>query len=263
LQEKVRSPEGVQVFFAPEKEHRLVLVLRGKGLRAELADTDPQETGVAPLRAGALDPAAEKTAQVVQRVLDDATAVLRDEPRANGVLARGFATYGKYPSFGDRFALRAHALARYPMYLGVARLVGMDTGEIAPSDDAMLDELSACFDQYDFHFVHFKAIDSRGEDGDFAAKVKAIEAVDQLIPRIEALRPDVLIVTGDHSTPARYKAHSWHSVPVLIASKWTRPQRDSSFGESDCLRGELGIFPAMDLMTLALAHAGRLAKFGA
>ena len=263
LQENVRAPEGVQVFFAPEKEHRLVLVLRGKGLRSELADTDPQETGVTPLRVSALDPAADQTAQVVQRVLDDATTALRDEPRANGVLARGFAAYGKYPGFADRFALRAHALARYPMYLGVARLVGMDTGEIASSDDAMLDALSACFDQYDFHFVHFKAIDSRGEDGDFGAKVKAIEAVDQLIPRIEALRPDVLIVTGDHSTPSRYKAHSWHPVPVLIASQWTRPQPGSTFGESDCLRGELGIFPAVNLMTLALAHAGRLAKFGA
>jgi 2,3-bisphosphoglycerate-independent phosphoglycerate mutase len=263
LQENVRAPEGVQVFFAPEKEHRLVLVLRGKGLRAELADTDPQETGVAPLRVSALDPAADQTAQVVQRVLDDATAALRDESKVNGVLARGFAAYGKYPGFADRFALRAHALARYPMYLGVARLVGMDTGAIASSDNAMLDALRDCFDQYDFHFVHFKAIDSRGEDGDFAAKVKAIEAVDELIPRIEALRPDVLIVTGDHSTPARYKAHSWHPVPVLIASQWTRPQPDSTFGESDCLRGELGIFEAKNLMTLALAHAGRLAKFGA
>jgi 2,3-bisphosphoglycerate-independent phosphoglycerate mutase len=127
----------------------------------------------------------------------------------------------------------------------------------------MLEALTKCFDQYDFHFVHFKAIDSRGEDGDFAAKVKAIEAVDPLIPRIEELKPDVLIVTGDHSTPARFKAHSWHSVPVLLSSKWTRPQRGATFGESDCLRGELGIFLAKDLMTLALAHAGRLAKFGA
>jgi 2,3-bisphosphoglycerate-independent phosphoglycerate mutase len=263
LQDNLRAPEGVRVFFAPEKEHRLVLVLRGEDLRAELADTDPQETGVPPLAVKALDPAAEKTAQVVQRVLDDATAILRDEQRANGLLARGFACYGKYPGFTERFGLRAHALARYPMYLGVARLVGMDTGDIAASDDAMLDALAAVFDQYDFHFVHFKAIDSRGEDGDFAAKVKAIEAVDRLIPRIEQLKPDVLIVTGDHSTPARYKAHSWHPVPVLLMSKWTRPQRGATFGESECLRGELGIFLAKDLMTLALAHAGRLAKFGA
>jgi 2,3-bisphosphoglycerate-independent phosphoglycerate mutase len=263
LRDNVRAPEGVQVFFAPEKEHRLVLVLRGDGLRAELADTDPQETGVPPLKVTAHEDAARKTAAVVQRVLDDATAILHDEPRANALLARGFAEYGKYPSFSERFALRASALARYPMYLGVARLVGMDTGEIAKTDNAMLDELSARFDQYDYHFVHFKYTDSRGEDGDFAAKVKAIEDVDKLMPRIEALKPDVLIVTGDHSTPSRYKAHSWHPVPVLIASKWTRPQPGVGFGERDCLRGELGIFPAMYIMNLALAHAGRLAKFGA
>src|SRR5262245_1176278 len=263
LQDNFRAPEGVQVFFAPEKEHRLVLVLRGDGLRAELADTDPQETGVPPLKVTAHDDAAKKTAAVVQRVLDAATAILRDEPRANALLARGFAEYGKYPSFTERFALRASALARYPMYLGVARLVGMDTGEIAKTDDAMLDELAARFDRYDYHFVHFKYTDSRGEDGDFAAKVKAIEDVDKLMPRIEALQPDVLIVTGDHSTPARYKAHSWHPVPVMIASRWTRPQPGAGFGERDCLRGELGIFPAMYIMSLALAHAGRLAKFGA
>jgi 2,3-bisphosphoglycerate-independent phosphoglycerate mutase len=149
------------------------------------------------------------------------------------------------------------------MYLGVARLVGMDTGEIAASDDAMLDLLEAKFKSYDFHFVHFKAIDSRGEDGDFAAKVKAIENVDRLIPRIEQLAPDVLMVTGDHSTPAGYRAHSWHPVPVMIASKWGRGGPQQEFGESACLRGELGTFAAMHLMTLALAHAGRLAKFGA
>lgn len=262
LQENFRSPVDVEVFFAAEKEHRAVLVLRGGGLIADLSDTDPQEAGVVPLRVTPLTEQAARSAEVVQRVLDAAAAVLADEPHANALLARGFANYEPYPTFRERFGLRARAMARYPMYLGVSRLVGMETLPIQPSDDAMLGMLEQDFEAYDFHFVHFKATDSRGEDGDFAAKVKAIEAIDALIPRIEALRPDVLIVTGDHSTPSRLRAHSWHPVPILLASQWTRPT-DSEFGERSCLRGELGVFPAVHIMTLALAHAQRLAKFGA
>jgi 2,3-bisphosphoglycerate-independent phosphoglycerate mutase len=263
LQDQVPSPGGVQVYFAPEKEHRLVLILRGRALRAGLGDTDPQETGVPPLPVTATEDAAKETANVVQTVLNSANQVLADEPQANAVLARGFAEYGRYPSFEERFGLRAHAVAGYPMYLGVARLVGMQTAPVATSDDALLQTLNQNYEQYDFHFVHFKAIDSRGEDGDFAAKVKAIEKVDALLPRIEALEPEVLIVTGDHSTPARMRAHSWHPVPILIASQWTRPGDVRGFGERDCMRGELGVFPAVNIMTLALAHAGRLSKFGA
>jgi 2,3-bisphosphoglycerate-independent phosphoglycerate mutase len=139
----------------------------------------------------------------------------------------------------------------------------MDTAPLAASDDALLDNFAQCYQQYDFHFLHFKAVDSRGEDGDFAAKVKAIENVDALLPRVLELEPDVLIVTGDHSTPSRMRAHSWHPVPLLVASPWTRLSSTGGFGELDCLRGELGIFPAAELMTLALAHAGRLSKFGA
>jgi 2,3-bisphosphoglycerate-independent phosphoglycerate mutase len=263
LQSRFRAPAGLEVFFAPEKEHRLVLIMRGPNLHADLADTDPQDTNVAPLPVKATDESAHKSASIVQQILNDANAVLRDEPKANAILARGFAAYSPYPSFQRRFGLRARALARYPMYLGVARLVGMETAPLAPSDDALLDSLAAGFLAHDFHFLHFKAVDSRGEDGDFAGKVKAIEQVDALLPRVEALQPDVLIVTGDHSTPSRLRAHSWHPVPVLIASPWTRPGPVSGFGERDCLRGELGIFPAVNLMSLALAHAGRLAKFGA
>jgi 2,3-bisphosphoglycerate-independent phosphoglycerate mutase len=200
---------------------------------------------------------------IVQRVLDDASAVLKGEKAANAVLARGFAAYGAYPTFEKRFGLKARALARYPMYLGVARLVGMDTAPIPANDDALIDRLAEKFKEYDFHFIHFKAVDSRGEDGDFEAKTKANEGVDALIPRIEALKPDVLMVTGDHSTPSKLKAHSWHPVPVLLASAYTRRSGAEGFGETSCLRGDLGIFPAKDLMTLALAHAGRLAKFGA
>jgi 2,3-bisphosphoglycerate-independent phosphoglycerate mutase len=263
LRAGVAPPDGARVFFEPEKEHRAVLVLRGPGLSAELGDTDPQATGVPPLRVAARTERARATARVLQDVLDAAGRVLADEPAANALLARGIDAYARYPTFRERFRLRGLAIARYPMYLGVARLVGMDTGPIARADDGSVDTLAQRYPDYDFHFIHFKAMDARGEDGDFDAKARSIEAVDALIPRIEALEPDVLIVTGDHSTPSRLRSHSWHPVPILIASPWARPSPDATFGERACQRGELGIFPAVHIMTLALAHAGRLAKFGA
>jgi 2,3-bisphosphoglycerate-independent phosphoglycerate mutase len=263
LRTGVKAPAGVKVFFEPEKEHRAVLVLRGEGLASEITDTDPQATGVPPLRTTAKARGAERTAEVMQSVIDGALDVLADEPRANAILARGIDAYQRYPTFQERFHLNGLAIARYPMYSGVARLVGMKTLPAPESDAASVRVLASNFGNYDFHFIHFKSMDSRGEDGDFDAKAKAIEAVDALIPEIEALEADVLIVTGDHSTPSQLRAHSWHPVPILLASKWCRAVRGATFGERSCLSGELGIFPAMRIMNLALAHAGRLAKFGA
>lgn len=263
LRERVKAPGGVKLFFEAEKEHRAVMVLRGRALHAGIADTDPQETGVPSLKAVATDDVSKETADIVQHILDAGRAALADEPKANALLARGFAAYGRYPTMQERFKLRCLAIARYPMYRGVAKLVGMDTLPTPASDDASIDALAAGFEGHDFMFVHFKAVDSRGEDGDFAAKVRAIESVDPLIARIEALKPAVLIVTGDHSTPSRMKAHSWHPVPILMTSQWTRPAGAKQFGERACLAGELGIFPTVNLMSLALANAGRLTKFGA
>jgi 2,3-bisphosphoglycerate-independent phosphoglycerate mutase len=253
LRERVRAPEGVEIFFEAEKEHRLVLVLRGPDLSASLADTDPQETGVPPLRVRALVPEAEPTAHRVQQVLDQAMTALQDEPLVNGILARGFAAHTRYPSIQERFKMRALAIARYPMYRGVARLLGMELAPVGASDDASVTTLADRFAEYDFFFLHVKALDARGEDGDFSGKVAAIEAADSLVPRIEALAP----------TPATYRAHSWHPVPVLLASQWCRTAEVAGFGERECAKGELGTFPAVHLMSLALAHAGRLAKFGA
>jgi 2,3-bisphosphoglycerate-independent phosphoglycerate mutase len=263
LREAVSMVDDVRVFFEPEKEHRAVLVLRGSDLSADVTDTDPQEEGVAPLPVRSRSEGAGRTARILQEALDRGRAALADEPVANALLARGIDAYTRYPTIGQRFRLSGLAIARYPMYLGVARLVGMDTCPIPPTDADTVRVLAERAPQYDFLFVHFKAMDARGEDGDFDAKVKAIEAVDALMPGIEATGPDVLVVTGDHSTPSALRSHSWHPVPIMIASKWTRPSDDASFGERACQRGELGIFPAMHIMTLALAHAGRLAKFGA
>lgn len=263
LRENVTAPEGVQVFFEPEKEHRAVLVLRGEGLEAELGDTDPQETGVPPLAVEAKGEGSRRAASILQGVLDRARAVLSDEPAANALLARGIDAYQPFPSFEGRFRLRANAIARYPMYLGVAKLVGMETNAIAADDAGSIATLETTYGAFDFHFVHFKAMDSRGEDGDFEAKSQAIAAADALVPRIMALEPDVLVVTGDHSTPSSLRAHSWHGVPLMIVSPWTRPSQRAEFGERACAYGELGMVPAKELMTLALAHAGRLAKYGA
>lgn len=263
LRAGINPPYGVQIYFESEKEHRAVLVLRGDGLHADVTDTDPQETGVPPLRPESKTRDGEALARALRHVLDEARRVLSDEPVANALLARGIDAYHAYPTIRERYRLSGRVIARYPMYRGVAKLVGMDVMEPAKDDAGSVDILGDRFDDWDFHFIHFKAIDSRGEDGDFAAKVAAIEAVDALIPRIAALKPDVLVVTGDHSTPSALRAHSWHPVPVLLASPWCRPEPGSTFGERACRRGELGIFAAKDIMTLALAHAGRLAKFGA
>jgi len=263
LRERVQAPKGAELFFESEKEHRAVMVLRGAGLHPDLEDTDPQETGVPPLHVKAATRESESTAKLVQQVLDAGRQALAEEPKANALLARGFAAYGRYPSMQERYKLKCLAIAKYPMYRGVARLVGMDAQDEPSSDERSVQLLKQKWEQYDFHFVHFKAVDSRGEDGDFAAKVKAIETIDPLIGEIEKLNPDVLIVTGDHSTPSRLRAHSWHPVPVLIKSPWTRPSPNAVFGERACVTGELGVFGTAHLMSLALAHANRLAKFGA
>jgi 2,3-bisphosphoglycerate-independent phosphoglycerate mutase len=263
LRARVEPPPSVNVFFEPEKEHRAVLVLRGEQLAAEVTDTDPQATGVVPLRTVARSKAAERTAAALQHVLDRALEALAAEPKANAILARGIDAYQQYPGFRERYQLSALAIARYPMYSGVARLVGMQAMPAQASDAGSVRLLAQHYSSYDFHFIHFKSMDSRGEDGEYEAKAAAIESVDRLIPELEALRPEVLIVTGDHSTPSQLRAHSWHPVPVLIASRWCRGSKGATFGERSCQAGELGTFPATRIMTLALAHAGRLAKFGA
>ena len=264
LRENVSRVGGLEVFWESEKEHRVVLIMRGAGLSADLSDTDPQETGVPPEPLQATSPEGERTVRAVEMVLERANETLADEKVANGVLARGFATFEGYPSLSDRFALRPVCIARYPMYRGVSRLLGMDIAEPAETDAGSIDVLAKELETHDFAFVHFKYVDSRGEDGDFDAKVAAIEAVDALIPGVEELKPDVIVVTGDHSTPARMRSHSWHPVPAMVVSPWARPAADvEGFGERACARGELGTFEAKHLMTLALAHAGRLAKFGA
>ncbi len=267
LVEKLRSIqiEGVETEIAHLKEYRFTVVMRGKGLSYQIADTDPQQTGVPSLPVKATKPAAEKTAEYFQEWVNEAHKLLSDQPKANGLNLRGFATNPTFPQYEDIFGLKAACIAVYPMYRGVAKLVGMEviefTGE-SPSDEFMAAE--KIWNDFNFFFIHIKKTDSKGEDGDFEGKVKIIESVDKALPELLSLNPDVLMITGDHSTPAVMKSHSWHPVPFLLWSQENSlPDTQSSFGERACAQGGLGTFLATEAVPLALAHAGKLNKFGA
>lgn len=255
---------GVQIFVETVKEHRFVFVMRGAGLGDALTETDPQRLGVPPLPVKALDAKSRKTAKLVNRFVAKARQLLADKHPANAILLRGFAKYPAIPSYEEVLGLRAAAIAVYPMYRGLAKLLGMTALHV--EGETVADEFSTLekhWSDFDFFYVHVKKTDSAGEDGDFARKVHVIEEVDAQIPRLLALNPDVVIVTGDHSTPALLKAHSWHPVPVLLYSKLVRADGIAEFGERACARGSLGRLHAQELMPIALANAQRLTKFGA
>ncbi len=254
---------GVQVFVEPVKEHRFVVVFRGEGLGDQVDDTDPQRTGVPPLAPHGRDAASQRTAQVAAQFIEQAGRLLADQTKANGLTLRGFAAKPALPTYEEVYGLRAAAIAVYPMYKGLARLVGMNIlGKPTTLDDEV-SLLEQHWNDYDFFFLHFKYTDSTGEDGNFDAKVKKIEEFDAAIPRVVKLKPTVLIVTGDHSTPSFLRSHSWHPVPTLLVSDCCRPDACQHYSESDSVRGGLGQFEAKYLMTLALANARRLGKYGA
>lgn len=255
---------GVEVFVEPVKEYRFLLVLRGEGLSHEITETDPQEVGEKPIEAQALEPQAEKTAQLVRQFIAEARKKLADEQPANMMLLRGFSQIPNWPNFEQAFGLNAIGIAMYPMYRGVAKLVGMYCPPASHSVAEEVELLEEVWDDHDFFFFHVKRTDSAGEDGDFDRKVGLIEEVDTLLPRIRALNPDVLIVTGDHSTPAKLKYHSWHPVPLMIWSKQCRADNVEMFGERACVTGALGPrLPAHHIMPIAMANALRLEKYGA
>jgi 2,3-bisphosphoglycerate-independent phosphoglycerate mutase len=256
---------GVKVEVRQVKEYRFTVVMRGDGLNPSLKDTDPQKIGVEPLPVVPIEPAAERTAGLFNQWITEAQKMIADQPKANGLTLRGFATDPGLQSYQDGYGLRAACVAVYPMYKGVASLVGMDV--INFDNDQPEDQFAAVkkvWDDYDFFFIHIKKSDSMGEDGNFDGKVKIIEGVDRALPNLLVLGPDVLVITGDHSTPAVMKSHSWHPVPYLLwTPKTPLPDIETHFGERACARGGLGTFPAKDGMSLALGYAGRLAKYGA
>lgn len=256
--------DGVEFFIEPVKEHRFAFVMRAPGLGEKLSDTDPLKIGVAPLLVFAGGPESEKAAEFANRFIRQAGSLLADKQPANMIMLRGFAKFPKIPSYQELFGLHAAAIAVNGMYRGVAKLVGMT---VLPLEGVTIaDEFSALeknWNDFDFFYLHIKQTDTCGENGDFESKVGVIEQVDTLMPRLIALRPDVIIVSGDHSSPAVLKAHSWHPVPTLLYSKDVRPDGISEFGERACLRGSLGVLPAKNIMPIALANAGRVAKYGA
>jgi 2,3-bisphosphoglycerate-independent phosphoglycerate mutase len=254
---------GVELFVEPVKEHRFVLVIRGEGLGDKVNDTDPQEVGVKPLVAAGKDAASKKTAELVNKFVAAAGEVLKGDAPTNMVTLRGFAKYPTIATMEDIYGLRACCVAVYPMYKGLARLVGMTIADAGSTLNDQVNTLEKLWDQYDFFFLHFKYTDSTGEDGNFSAKVKAIEQLDAEIPRMRGLKPDVFIVTGDHSTPSKMRSHSWHPVPTLLVSDYCRSDAVSAFSEAACLFGGLGQFPAKFLLMIAMAHAQRLTKYGA
>ncbi|MBN1934576.1 MAG: 2,3-bisphosphoglycerate-independent phosphoglycerate mutase [Anaerolineae bacterium] len=257
--------DGAEFFVEPVKEHRFVFVLRAPGLEAALTETDPLKTGVAPLPVNAVRPEAEKAAYLVNAFVEQAGSLLAGQSPANMILLRGFARLPAVPQYPELFGLRAAAIAINGMYRGVARLVGMQV--LAVAGDTLADEfatLESHWNAFDFFYLHVKKTDTCGENGDFAGKVRAIEQVDSLLPRLLALQPDVVIVSGDHSSPAVLRSHSWHPVPTLLYSKYVRPDGDAvKFGERACARGSLGTLPAKHILPIALANAGRIAKYGA
>jgi 2,3-bisphosphoglycerate-independent phosphoglycerate mutase len=260
--DKIKIP-GVEVFVRPVKEYRLVVVFRGPGLEGNVEDTDPQKTGVPPLDPVARDAGSQRTAEVAKEFLKQAREVLKNDHPANFFTMRGIDKKPHIPTFEEVYGLRAAAIAVYPMYRGLARLVSMDVLDAGSTLEDQCARLEAVWKNYDFFFVHFKYTDSTGEDGNFQSKVQRIEQLDAAMPRVTTLKPDVLIVTGDHSTPSKLRSHSWHPVPVLLSANTCRTDATTSFGESSCLTGGLGQFEAKYLMLQALAHAGRLEKFGA
>ncbi len=268
LSEAIREVDGVRVFFAPGMEHRVALLLRFPEALPEgsdrIRDTDPQKEGLEPIEPKGLNEASEKVAHVLRKLLEKIEEALADEPKANYMLLRGFSQKPKMESFEERFGLKACAIAVYPMYRGLASLVGMELIDF--EGQSIQDQIMALKDvwqDYDFFFLHIKKTDSYGEDGNYEGKIRVIEEFDKHLPELLELKPDVFVITGDHSTPSVLRGHSWHPVPVLLHSPYVLGGTSERFTERECLKGELGIFPAEKLINLMLAHSLRLAKFGA
>jgi 2,3-bisphosphoglycerate-independent phosphoglycerate mutase len=263
LQNEMKEFEGVRISIYPGKEHRFVILFKGEGLKDGLTDADPQKDGLKAKKTEALSSEAQKTAEIVNGCIKRATDVLKPFHPANTILLRGFSKVPEIPTMADRFKLRPAAIATYPMYRGLARLVGMELLETGENLEDEVATLKKYFGQYDFFYLHFKKPDMAGEDGNFGTKVKTIEEFDRVLASILKLKFDVLVITGDHSTPSLLKSHSWHPNPILLYSKYIRPDSIRRFTERHCQRGELGRFPAVDVIPLMLANGLKLKKFGA
>ncbi|APV44182.1 2,3-bisphosphoglycerate-independent phosphoglycerate mutase [Dehalogenimonas formicexedens] len=255
--------EGVRVIVEAVKDHRVVVVFRGEGLSDSVTDSDPQRVGLAPQPVFAGNDDSTKMARIANVFLTQASKILAGHHPANGLLLRGFSRMPHFPGFKDVYKLDACAIASYPMYRGLAKVVGMTVVKTGATLDDEIKTLKENFNKYDFFFLHVKATDAAGEDGDFGRKVSVLEDFDRRLPLIIGLKPDVMVVTGDHSTPATLGGHGWHAVPVVVNGKFCRPDTVSAFNETACISGGLGHIPACHIMPLAMANALKLEKYGA
>ncbi len=263
LNKALAGRPGAEVTLFAGKEHRFVARFRTEGLGDCLTDADPQKDHKPRVPAKAEAPGSEKAAGIINAFLDDVVAILKDEPTANAALLRGFSLQPSIPQMPELCSLKPAAIANYPMYKGLAKLIGMATYKVGAETKDLFDTLEAHWAEHDFFYVHFKKTDAAGEDGNFEAKVKAIEEIDSFVPRIEALKPDVLVVTADHSTPALMHGHSFHPNPFLLVAETALPDNTGVFTERECVQGSLGRFRSIFAMPLMLGHAGKLKKFGA
>ena len=260
------EPAEIEASVHPGEGHRFVLLLRGADLSPAIADTDPQEVGEPPRPLEATDEAARSTVERLAPVLRTMSQALEGEAQANGFLLRGFDTLPHLPDLSDLYGLQAACFAGYPLYRGAARLVGMEVVEVGKAFEDAVEGVRRRWRDFDFLFLHVKDLDKAGEDGDLEAKVSHLEAVDAKLPELLGLldaERDVIAITGDHSTPAPMKAHSWHPVPLLVNGPHCFVDDETAFSETAARRGHLGTFASRELMGLLLANAGWLAKFGA
>lgn len=262
LNNSLKKQDRINITIYPGKEHRFVVKFTGEGLSDALSDADPQKEGNPRIYTQPLSEKAVETAKIVNDFLDDATGILSDSPRANTILLRGFSKLPSLPTMRERFRLKPAAIAHYPMYKGLAKLIGMKILHPEEGLKGLFDTLEKNYTDFDFFYIHVKKTDSAGEDGNFEAKKEAIEEVDKYIPRLLSLQPEVLVVTSDHSTPCLLKSHSWHPNPFLLYSQASLPDKVKVFTEKECSQGYLGRFQAVYAMPLMLAHALKLKKYG-
>jgi len=263
LNKALAEVDGASFEAIAGEAHRFVLMTRGEDLSAAVDDTDPQALGVPPLEPRATAPEGERTARLVGEAIAAMERAIADEPKANRVLLRGFSKLPHLPPMPELYRMRCGAFAGYPLYRGVASACGMEVVPCGKRIDAILETVAGRWDDFDFFFLHVKQTDQAGEDGNLDAKAAVLEEVDAALPRLLDLGPDVVAITGDHSTPAPMRAHSFHPVPLLVASPIAFVDRAAAFDEHAATSGHLGTFPAAELIGLLLAQAGRLEKFGA
>ncbi len=244
------------------REHRFVLLLKGNGLENNITGTDPEIEGKVTLKSIANDSRSALTAECINYFNEQIKTILADRYTANMALLRGFSKIPDYPNISNKYKMKCAAIAAYPMYKGLAKLIGMSILDSGTSFESEIETLKTNYDKFDFFFLHYKPADAAGEDGDFKQKVKSLEYLNGVLNQVLSLKPDTFILAGDHSTPSVMASHSWHPVPFLINSKLTYGSRIQEFTENQCRNGSIGNINATQLMLLALAHSDRLNKFG-